>query len=57
MEIVDKRETELKSNIMEREGIKRSMADISSAGIEIGEIVTDASTTIAALISCSGSEE
>lgn len=48
MEIIDKRMTGLKSTSMEKEGLKRAIASVIENGITVGELVTDASTTISA---------
>ncbi|XP_053407903.1 uncharacterized protein LOC123549788 [Mercenaria mercenaria] len=50
MEIVEKRMTALKSTRMEIEGLKRAIIGIQEANISVGEVVTDASTTIAAML-------
>ncbi|XP_060592756.1 uncharacterized protein LOC132747402 [Ruditapes philippinarum] len=49
-EIVDKRETDMKSTAMEKEGLKRCLKKLSDSGITIQELCTDASTPIASMI-------
>ena len=46
IEIIDKREVNLKSPNMEREAFKRSMEYLISKGIKITEAITDASTAV-----------
>jgi len=45
MEVIDKREVQLKSPNMEREGLIRSL-DYLSQHVKIGEVITDASTSV-----------
>jgi len=45
MEVVDKREVSLKSPNMEREGLIRAL-DYLSQHVKIGEVITDASTSV-----------
>lgn len=47
-EVIDKRETELKSPNMERLGLQRSLQFLKSRSIDIEELTTDASLTIIA---------
>lgn len=51
MEIIDKRMTGMKSTNMEKEGLTRALSALDDNKITVGELVTDASTTIAAMIS------
>ncbi|KAH3843922.1 hypothetical protein DPMN_117457 [Dreissena polymorpha] len=48
--IVNKRETNMTSTLMEREGLKRCLQQLQDAGIFVKELVTDASTTISSMI-------
>ena len=50
VQVVDKRETELKSPRMEKIGLQRSLAALADEA-SIVELVTDASTSIAAIMS------
>ena len=50
-EIIDKRMTSMKSTNMEKEGLQRALKNIMENGVVIKEICTDASTSIAAMIS------
>ena len=50
-EILDKRMTNLKSAVMEKEGLRRCLKKLIGAGIKIRELCTDGSTSIAAMIS------
>lgn len=50
MEIIDKRETQLKSGQMEVKGFRKTMDDIRGAGVEVTEIVTDAHPQISAIM-------
>ena len=49
-EIINKRETDLKSTSMEKKGLKRALQSLKDSGIIVKEICTDASTTVAAFI-------
>jgi ribonuclease HI len=49
--IIDKRMTNLVSTSMEKEGLIRAMKLLADKGVIVKELVTDASTTIAAMIS------
>ncbi|XP_060561175.1 uncharacterized protein LOC132720945 [Ruditapes philippinarum] len=49
-EIVNKRETDMKSTAMVKEGLKRCLKKLSDSGITIQELCTDASTSIASMI-------
>ena len=49
--IIDKRMTSLKSTAMELEGLRRGLKIIQDSGVLIGELVTDASTSVAAMMS------
>lgn len=49
--IFDKRMTDLKSTNMEKEGLLIGLQILRDRGVIINELVTDASTTIAALMS------
>ena len=46
LEVIDRRETKLKSKNMEKEGLVRSINSITKAGVLIEEIVTDAQSQI-----------
>ncbi|KAH3809650.1 hypothetical protein DPMN_138025 [Dreissena polymorpha] len=46
LEIVDKRETGLKSGVMEAKGFCRAMEAVKEAGITLKEVVTDANLQI-----------
>ena len=48
--IINKRETDMKSTNMEREGLKRALEQLETAGVKVEEVVTDASTTITAFV-------
>ena len=50
-EIIDKRMTAMKSTYMEKEGLQRAMRNLMDNGVVIKELCTDASTSIAAMIS------
>lgn len=49
--IIDKRMTNLKSTSMEKEGLSRALGLLKDKGVIVREVVTDASTSIAALLS------
>lgn len=49
--ILDKRMTDLKSTNMEREGLKVALRSLTEKGLVVREVVTDASTSIAAMMS------
>ena len=49
--VIDKRETALKSPLMEKEGLKRVLRELDSKGAKVAEIVTDAHTQIACYLS------
>lgn len=49
-EVVNKRETAMKSTAMEKEGLKRCLIKLKDSGLSVKELCTDASTTIAAMI-------
>lgn len=49
--IIDKRMTNLVSTAMEKEGLIRALQLLDGKGVIVKELVTDASTTIAAMIS------
>lgn len=51
MEIVDKREVQLKSTVMEAVGFRKSIADLKHAGVNVVECVTDTHPQIAAIMS------
>lgn len=51
MEIIDKRECQLKSGLMEAEGFRRSIASLQEDGVILQEIVTDAHPQIASIMS------
>ena len=51
LEIVDKRMTDLKSTNMEKEGLRRGLNKVLHSGIIVSELCTDASTSVAAMIS------
>ena len=51
LEIVDKRETALKSVLMEAKGFKQAMISIKDAGVELKEVVTDAHPQISKIMS------
>ena len=51
LEIVDKRETDLKSGLMEAKGFAKAMSTLHTDGIDIKEIVTDAHPQISAIMS------
>ena len=51
MEIVDKREVDLKSTSMERDGFIWSMESLENANIRVKEVATDAHTQITKLVS------
>ena len=46
LEIIDKRETSLKSTLMEKEGFVRAVGHIEKEGVKIKEVVTDAHSSI-----------
>ncbi|XP_052285951.1 uncharacterized protein LOC127881841 [Dreissena polymorpha] len=50
LEVVDKRETDLKSGLMEAKGFAKAMATLQADGIELKEIVTDAHPKISAIM-------
>lgn len=49
--IIDKRMTDLKSSNMELEGLRRCLQKLQDGGVVVKELVTDASTSIAAMMS------
>lgn len=51
MEIIDKRECQLKLGIMEAEGFKRSIASLQAHDVDVQEIVTDAHPQISSIMS------
>ena len=51
MEIVDKREVDLKSTSMEKEGFIRSMKSLENANIRAKKVATDAHAQITKLVS------
>lgn len=51
MEIVDKRETDLKSSTMEAKGFSRAMTALQNGGMTVKEVVTDTHPQISAIIS------
>lgn len=51
MEIVDKRECQLKSGTMEAEGFRRSVRSLQEQGVVLKEIVTDAHPQISSIMS------
>ena len=51
LEIVDKREVELKSGRMEARGFEKAMSDLQAAGITVKEAVTDAHPQISCIMS------
>lgn len=48
---VDKRETQLKSTTMEKEGFQRVMKELKDKQVKVTEVVTDAHISIGALMS------
>ncbi|XP_053387141.1 uncharacterized protein LOC128550965 [Mercenaria mercenaria] len=50
MEVIDKREVQLKSGQLEVRGFRKTMDDIKDAGIEVKEIVTDAHPQISSIM-------
>ena len=50
MQIVDKREVRLQSPNMEKEAIQRCLEFLMSHNLEVGEIITDASSSIQKLL-------
>ena len=48
--VVDKRETELKSPNMEREGLKRALKELADKGVKVKELVTDGHPSIAKMM-------
>jgi len=48
--IVNKRETDMKSTAMEKEGLKRALHHLKENGVIVKEVCTDASSSIAAFI-------
>ena len=51
MEIVDKREVDLKSTSMEKEGLIRSMKSLENANVRVKEVATAAHNQITKLLS------
>ena len=51
LEVIDKRETQLKSGMMEAEGFRRAVAALHEEGLVVKEIVTDAYPQISAIMS------
>lgn len=51
MEVVDKRETGLKSGTMEAKGFGKAMVTIQEGGVQVKEVVTDAHPQISAIMS------
>ena len=51
LEVVDKRETNLKSGLMEAKGFVRALESVQRAGKSVKEIVTDAHPQISSLMS------
>lgn len=51
MEMIDKRECQLKSGIMEAEGFKRLIASLQAHGVDVQEIVADAHPQISSIMS------
>lgn len=49
--VIDKRETQLKSPNMEREGLVRALAEVQSMGLVVKELITDGHTSIAKMMS------
>lgn len=49
-QIVDKREVELKSARMEKVGLVRAIDSLQKKGVNVVELVTDASTSVIALL-------
>lgn len=49
-EIINKRETAMKSTAMEKEGLKRCLQKLLDRGIIVQELCTDASISIASMI-------
>ena len=50
MEVVDKRETGLKSVLMEAKGFSKAMESIRDEGVQLEEIVTDAHPQISSIM-------
>ncbi|CAH1243083.1 Hypp7037 [Branchiostoma lanceolatum] len=50
LEVVDKRETDKKSTVMEKEGFKRAMTSLLDQGVKVTEVCTDAHPQISALM-------
>lgn len=51
MIVIDKREVGLKSPNMEKEGLRRALHQLKDAGLQVGELVTDAHVQIASMMS------
>lgn len=51
MEVVDKRETGLKSCLMEAKGFAKAMESIKTEGVQLKEIITDAHPQISSIMS------
>lgn len=50
LEVVDKRECNLKSPLMEATGFRRALKDVEEAGINVTQVVTDAHPQIASIM-------
>jgi len=51
MVIIDKRETGMKSTNMEKLALQRGLQNLQSRGLKVAELVTDAHTQIAKMMS------
>ena len=49
--IVDKREVDFKSTNMEKLGLNKALHELTSDGVRVGELVTDAHVQIASIFS------